>query len=92
MDHSKLQDQLMEIINFMIEVKCELPEGLKFFYKIKEENRQIQVTSYLTKESALKSYRWYHSDSSSYDSIEEDDTIIYREQVGKAKIEIIRYL
>lgn len=87
----KLQDQLMVIINRMIEVKCGLPKGLKFFYKIKEENHQIEVTPYLTKESALKSCRWYDSDSSN-DDIEEHDTIIYSEIVNKANIDIIRYV
>ena len=90
MNDIKLQEEFTNIINRMIEVKCDLPKDLKFFYKIKEENHQIYVIPYLTEKGALKSCRWYNSDDSSYDSIEEHDTIIYREQVDKAKINIIR--
>jgi len=87
-DCDKLQNEFMTIINRMVTIKCELPKELPFYYNVKKENCQIYITPYLTKDNALRSCRWYDSD----DSSNEDETVIYREQVNKADFKIIRPL
>ena len=86
-NHTKLQEDFMKLINQMKEVKCKLPQELQFYYKIKEEKGQFEVTPYLTKEDALRSCRWYDSDD--FSDEEECEYIIYREEVDKADFKVI---